>query len=219
MTLKHSKLNDYHSCHVQIHNLLSSANIFCDLKEHSYCKAPDWKTHETFDIQVHVCCMKYCMPQRRETWLEYLWESTDCCCCKFSWKALEISLSLFMMLWLLETHCSICTSITPCFVQTGDSLYGFYSLDEMFIPQADGLNQPQFFFSPADVNREEGVLQFLCSSMLQTLPRVIVTGTNKYCFSQFRLNFHLGLLANYIYFEIYFSKYIFCHFLYILKYI
>lgn len=63
-------------------------------------------------MQVHVYCMKhntFCcvlVPQRRETWLEYLWELIDCCCCKFRWKALEISLSLFMMLWLLETRSS-----------------------------------------------------------------------------------------------------------------
>lgn len=121
-------------------------------------------------IQVHVCCMKYntfsCIlaPQRRETWLEYLWELTDCCCCKFRWKALEISPSLFMMLWLLGTRCSICTYITPCFVQTGPSIQGFNPIDECFLLQADGSNQPQFC-----INREEGALQILCFSMLQTL--------------------------------------------------
>lgn len=89
-------------------------------------------------IQVHVCCMKYktfcCIlaPQRRETWLEYLWELTDCCCCKFRWKALEISPSLFMMLWLLGTCCSICTYIILGFVQTGPSIQGFNHIWWMF---------------------------------------------------------------------------------------
>ncbi len=159
----HSKSNHYHSRHIHIQHLLEDANIFNGLKDHN--------TLNLFRFMFVVWNIARCpvvlVPQRRETWLEYLWELIDCCCWKFRWKALEISLSLFMMLWLLQTRCSY-----PLFCANWTFITWILPLwwNVLYCKQMDS-NQPQF----SDIKREEGALQFLCSSTLQTLPRVIVT--------------------------------------------
>lgn len=127
------------------------------------------------------CCVL--VPRRRETWLEYLWELTDCLESSGDFSlALHDALIIRDALQLPLVLCKL------------DFHYmDFTPLMKGFIRQADGLKSATVLLS-SDIKREEGALQFLCSSTLQTLPRVIVMGSNKHWFSQFPLKVHHGLL-------------------------
>lgn len=94
-------------------------------------------TWSTFEESVScVWNITFCRLHSHETWLEYSWELTDCCC-KFRWKALQISPSP-NTLWCTDSQgcAAIFARHYHLFSANGIFITRLYPLDENVILQA-----------------------------------------------------------------------------------